>query len=78
VAHEGSEDFPAFVPEELPDQAQRGDDLFGIDTLSFAVGGPFFYRFAVCGDQEFSWRPGVENSDRRLAVAARANSFRFF
>jgi hypothetical protein len=42
--HKGREDFPALVPEKVPDESETGDDLFGIDPLAFPVRGPLFFR----------------------------------
>ena len=45
LADEGSQELPAFMPEEGPDEAEGIDDLAGIDFFALPVGGSFFPRF---------------------------------
>jgi hypothetical protein len=67
--HKGGEDFPAFVPEKDPDEAEGSDDVIGIDPFAFAMGGPFslrfeLYRLPIAIDQDFSDRLVAEEPDR--------------
>jgi hypothetical protein len=39
----------AFAPEAYPDQAERGDDLVGIDPFALAAGWPLFSGLSFIG-----------------------------
>jgi hypothetical protein len=44
LPHKRGQEFPAFIPEERPDEAEGSDDLIGVDFFTGTVGGSFFRR----------------------------------
>jgi hypothetical protein len=58
LPHEGGQNFPAFIPEERPDQTEGNDGLIGIDSFSRAIRGSLLFRIklhrpAIPAEQDF-------------------------
>jgi hypothetical protein len=75
-AHQRREYFPTFVPEEGPDQTDAADDLFGVDTLTFPVGGPLFSGLRFTGlaagtlTADLRWQPvSLTNSSSKVRLS---------
>jgi hypothetical protein len=78
LADEGSQELPAFMPEEGPDEAEGSDDFVGIDLFPLPVGGSFFWwfecdRFAIDDERGLRGLRLVEEPQGVLTVFVTGN-----